>query len=99
MKCALTDDNLSRRGIHNDGTAVIDGATKAGVIVCGGYALRVYNVTDAAQSGLKPSYFCFQAPPRWYHQPERALSTHCLANTLRICPSHSAWPLATAISR
>ena len=28
-------------------------------------------------------YFCFQLPPAsWYHQPPRALSTHCLAKTL-----------------
>ena len=45
------------------------------------------------------AYFCFQPPPLWYHQPLRALSTHCLANTLRIWLSHSGWPLATATSR
>lgn len=37
----------------------------------------------------KVSYFCFQPPPLWYHQPLRALSIHCVANTSRIRGSHS----------
>src|SRR5690606_24815359 len=49
---------------------------------------------------LRGSYFCFQLPSAaWYHQPLRALATHCLAKVSRIWASHSGWLLATAISR
>src|SRR3546814_15747410 len=46
-----------------------------------------------------PTYFCFQLPPVWYHQPDFALAIHCLANTSRLCDSHSGCLLATALSR
>src|SRR3546814_7547440 len=54
---------------------------------------------SGAVGGVAPTYFCFQLPPDWYHQPDFALATHCFANTSRICDSHSGCLLATAISR
>src|SRR3546814_4372031 len=54
---------------------------------------------SGAVGGVAPTYFCFQLPPDWYHQPDFALAIHCFANTSRICDSHSGCLLATAISR
>jgi hypothetical protein len=45
-------------------------------------------------------YFCFQAPlSSWNHQPVAALLAQRSAKVVRMSASHSAWPLAEAISR
>src|SRR5690606_36726153 len=73
-------------------------ARQAGAVMGHGSALS-QNRARGRRRGGAWGYFCFQAPPDWYHHPGRALATHCREKTSRICRSHSGWPLATAITR